>query len=358
LEAAYVARFASPSIRYARLQAANQTISQVPRYGLEVIAFGGILLLVLYLLAVRQKLEDALPLIALYAFAGYRMLPIAQEIFAATAKMRFHRPALDLLHRDIADKRTVVDEPHAVDPLPFSTSIELRGVAYRYPAGQRPILHDINLEIHKGARVGFIGPTGAGKSTVVDVVLGLLQPTAGAVLIDGAPLDSEDTIRRWQRQIGYVPQHIFLCDDTVLANIAFGQSGDTVDRKAAERAARLAQLNEFIINELPQGYDTQVGERGIRLSGGQRQRLGLARALYGDPAVLVFDEATSALDTDTEDAVMRALDGLDASCTVIMIAHRLSTVRRCDVLFKLDTGRIVGSGGYEAVVGRDAVATV
>jgi ABC-type bacteriocin/lantibiotic exporter with double-glycine peptidase domain len=357
LEAAYATRFARPSMRYARLQAANQTLAQVPRYGLEVIAFGGILLLVLYLLAVRQKLEDALPLIALYAFAGYRMLPIVQEIYASLAKIRYSQPALDLLHRDFTEKNAPVGRPAPRSPLPFSATIELNRVTYRYPSGDRPVLHDISVKIRKGTRVGFIGPTGSGKSTVVDLILGLLRPTAGDILIDGHALQSGETVRRWQCQIGYVPQHIFLADDTIIANIAFGQPAEAVNRGAVERAAVLAQLHEFIVGELPQGYDTPVGERGIRLSGGQRQRLGLARALYGDPAVLVFDEATSALDTDTEDAVMQAIYGLDREFTVIMIAHRLSTVRGCDVLFKLDTGRVVGSGSYEALLGRNAVAT-
>jgi ABC-type bacteriocin/lantibiotic exporter with double-glycine peptidase domain len=234
--------------------------------------------------------------------------------------------------------------------LPFKHAIRLMNVNYRYPAGDRPVLQNIELEIPRGARVAFIGPTGAGKSTVVDLILGLLQPTTGTILVDDQPLQSVDVIRRWQRQIGYVPQHIFLADDTIAANIAFGRSPEEVDHAAVRRAARMAQLHEFIANELPQGYDTKVGERGIRLSGGQRQRLGLARALYGDPSVLVLDEATSALDMTTEDTVMEALDGLDENHTVILIAHRLSTVRNCDILYKLEQGCLVASGSHDEVL--------
>ncbi len=351
LEEAYTERFAQQSRRFALFQAANATLAQLPRYGLEVIAFGGILLIVLYLLAVHEEVGKALPLIALYAFAGYRMLPVVQEIFAGVARVRFAQPALDLLHTDMMDKGAAAPAPRPADPLPFVDAIRLRNVGYRYPAGDRPVVSGVTLDIPRGFRVGIVGPTGSGKSTLVDVVLGLLQPTEGRVLIDDQPLETAETIRRWQRGIGYVPQHIFLADDTVAANIAFGQPMDAVDPAQVERAARMAQLHAFIVSELPKGYDTPVGERGIRLSGGQRQRLGLARALYARPAVLVLDEATSALDTDTESAVMHAFDGLDRDCTVIMIAHRLTTVQRCDVLIRLEQGRIAATGSYDAVVG-------
>lgn len=357
LEATYASQFALPSLRFAQLQAANQTLAQVPRYGLEVIAFGGILLVILYLLTVRQKLEDLLPLIALYVFAGYRLLPTFQEIFASLAKMRFAQPALEHLHCDIIAKSAVArPSPRPTVPLSFSVGIELKHVSYRYPAGKRPVLHDICLEIRKGQRVGFIGPTGSGKSTVVDLILGLLRPTTGEVLIDGQALQSETTIRRWQRRIGYVPQHIYLADDTVAANIAFGEPTQTVDLTMVERAARMAQLHDFIQNDLPQGYDTPVGERGIRLSGGQRQRLGVARALYGDPAVLVLDEATSALDHKTEAALIETLDELDSNCTVIMIAHRLSTVRQCNILFQFESGRLVASGPHAELLDAQELA--
>jgi ABC-type bacteriocin/lantibiotic exporter with double-glycine peptidase domain len=237
--------------------------------------------------------------------------------------------------------------------MPFTRKIELENVTYRYPTGDRPVVSNIQLEIPRGARVGFIGPTGSGKSTIIDLTLGLLQPTTGRVLIDGHPLASETDIRRWQSNIGYVPQHIFIADDTIAANIAFGMPEASIDQEAVERAARAAQVHDFIVQELPEGYDTAVGERGIRLSGGQRQRLGLARALYGDPAVLVLDEATSALDTDTERAVMVAIEALK-DCTVIMIAHRMSTVNTCDTIFRIENGRIVKKGPSDELLGAAA----
>jgi ABC-type multidrug transport system fused ATPase/permease subunit len=347
---AYADRFSPPSERFATTQASSQTLSQVPRFALEVISFGGILLVVLYLLAVKQGLANALPMIALYVFAGYRMLPTLQEIYASISKVRFGEPALNSLHRDMMRRAAARSEDCSAVSVPFLRSLRLEKVSYRYPAGERPVLTDLSLEIPRGARVGFVGPTGSGKSTVIDLILGLLRPMSGRVVIDDQALETPEQVRGWQRQIGYVPQHIFLADDTIAANIAFGQR-EAIDAKAVERAARMAQLHDFIVHELPQGYETRIGERGIRLSGGQRQRLGLARALYRDPAVLVLDEATSALDNKTEDAVMKAIDGLSGDCTIIMIAHRLSTVRRCDILFELEKGAIVAMGSYADVVG-------
>lgn len=335
-------RLTAPSLQFARHLAISQTLSLTPRFALEIIAFGGILVIVLFLLAERKGLSDALPLVSLYAFAGYRMLPALQEVFNSVTRIRFSWPTLNLVRQELMS--SAGPSLPSVAPLPFERAIRLENVSYRYPPGESAALDDICLEVRRGERVGFIGPTGSGKSTVIDVILGLLRPSTGRVTIDGIALDSEELVRSWQMRIGYVPQHIFLADDTVAANIAFGQAPERMNRAAVERAARMAQLHDFVLNELPQGYDTQVGERGIRLSGGQRQRLGLARALYSDPAVLVLDEATSALDSETEMAVIKALDELGADCTVIMIAHRLSTVGSCDVLIRMDGGRVTASG--------------
>jgi ABC-type bacteriocin/lantibiotic exporter with double-glycine peptidase domain len=347
LEDAYGRRFLSPSERYAVHQAASQSIAALPRYGMEVIAFGGILTIVIYLLAVEKGVQHALPLIALYAFAGYRIMPTLQEIFASVARIRFSMPALDVLYKDIQNIAPPERRERHPAPLPFTSSIRMDRVTFSYPSSVKPVLRDISIEIRRGTRVGFVGPTGSGKSTAVDLILGLLRPTEGQVLVDGEPLASSETIRRWQSLVGYVPQHIFLADDTVAANIAFGEE---LDGEKVEKAARMAQLHDFIVAELPQGYDTRIGERGIRLSGGQRQRLGLARALYGNPSVLVLDEATSALDTATEDAVMSALDGLDSGCTIIIIAHRLSTIRKCDVNFKFENGALIGTVSSEELL--------
>ncbi|KAA5597164.1 ABC transporter ATP-binding protein [Blastochloris sulfoviridis] len=338
LEAVYAARFAGPSERFARTQAGNQIISLAPRHSLEAIAFGGVLGLVLYLLDTRQTLENALPVVALFAFAGYRILPGLQEIYASLTTIRFAAPTIEALHRDLTTMRPPAEPVHIAAPLPLTRAIRFEKVTFAYPNAERPALRAVELEIPRGARVGVVGPTGSGKSTLIDLLLGLIVPTEGRILADDGPLDGDETLRRWRAGIGYVPQHIFIADETVAANIAFGRPHQAIDRAAVERAARAAQLHDFIVNELPGGYDARVGERGVRLSGGQRQRLGIARALYGDPAILVLDEATSALDSATEDAVMAAIDALDRDRTIIMIAHRLRTVERCDMRVEIKKG--------------------
>jgi ABC-type multidrug transport system fused ATPase/permease subunit len=220
----------------------------------------------------------------------------------------------------------------------LQSDIRLAGVSYAYPSAATRALDDLTLRIRKGESIGFVGPSGSGKSTLVDVVLGLLAPTAGQVLVDGENI--QDNLRAWQDQIGYVPQSIYLTDDTLRRNVAFGLANEAIDDAAVRRAIRAAQLEEFVAS-LPDGLETLVGERGIRLSGGQRQRIGIARALYHDPAVLVLDEATSALDTATESGVMQAVTALHGSKTILIVAHRLSTVAHCDRLCRLEQGRIV-----------------
>lgn len=343
LETVSVDRYVTPSLAYARGIALTMTLSQAPRFLLEAIAFGGVLAILLYLLLVRGGIAEALPLVSLYAFAGYRLLPALQEIFASATRIRFALPSLEIVYQELANALAHSPLKPKATPLPFAKTIRLEGVSYRYPRSDRTVVKDATLEIPHGARVAFVGPTGAGKSTTVDLILGLLRPVEGRILIDGTPLEDEETIRRWQAQVGYVPQHIFLADDTIACNVAFGQRGEEIDRKAVEQAARMAQLHDFIVNELPEAYDTPIGERGIRLSGGQRQRLGLARALYGKPAVLVLDEATSALDNETESMVMTALESIGRDVTIIVIAHRLSSIRRSDIVFQLKDGRVAVS---------------
>ena len=236
--------------------------------------------------------------------------------------------------------------------LPLRNSLELRHVTYTYPQAARPALVGLSLTIPAKATVGFVGATGAGKTTVMDIILGLLEPQQGEVRVDGIPLNGEN-VRGWQRAIGYVPQHIFLVDDTVAGNIAFGVRPHKVDMLAVERAARYAELHDFVTGELPQGYRTMIGERGMRLSGGQRQRIGIARALYHDPEVLLLDEATSALDNVTERAIMGALHNLANVKTIVLIAHRLSTVRTCHRIFLLEHGRLKAVGTYDELLTND-----
>jgi ATP-binding cassette, subfamily B, bacterial PglK len=345
LEQAYIQRFAKPAEIYARGQATAQVIAQLPRFALEAIAFGGMLLVILYLMAKSGSFAAALPIIALYAFAGYRLMPALQQIYGAFTQLRFAGPALDTLHKDLTSLQAADVQHGHLSPLPLNQAITINHVGYRYPNAPQPALKGIDLTIPAHSTVGFVGATGSGKTTTVDVILGLLEPQEGHLSVDGQPLTAAN-LRRWQRAIGYVPQHIYLADDSVAANIAFGVNTIDIDPQAVERAAKIANLHEFVVNKLPQGYATAVGERGVRLSGGQRQRIGIARALYHNPRVLILDEATSALDNLTEQAVMEAVNNLGHDITIILIAHRLSTVRQCDQIYLLERGEVKAKGTF------------
>ena len=342
-EHAYLQRFHGPSFRQASTQASNQTISQVPKFLIEAIGFGGIIALSLVLMArhggvTGDGLGQVLPMLGLYAFAGYRMLPAAQHVYAGLAKLRFGIAAVEGVYDDLYQREQLAEIRHfAPAPLHPQRKIKLEHLSYTYPNANKPALRDINLTIPVGSSVGIIGTTGAGKTTMVDLLLGLLRPGQGAITVDSQPITS-DNLRAWQQSLGYVPQDIFLTDSSVSENIALGVSPEQIDHKQVEKCARMAQVHDFIVDQLPHGYDTAVGERGVRLSGGQRQRIGIARALYHDPAVLVFDEATSALDNETEAAVMEAVSALSYSKTIIIIAHRLTTVAGCDQRVTLEDG--------------------
>ena len=345
LEQVYIQRFANPAKIYVKAQAAVQVIAQLPRFALEAVAFGGMLVLVLYLMVERGSFATALPIVALYAFSGYRLMPVLQQIYVAFTQLRFAGPALDVLHQDLMSLQASDGYHDQVKPLSLTQAISLSRVSYRYPNAEKPALNGIDLSIPVRSTVGFVGATGSGKTTTVDLILGLLEPHEGMLKVDGKPITAANR-RNWQRTIGYVPQHIYLADKSVGANIAFGVSPQDIDQQAMERAAKIANLHNFVINELPQGYATTVGERGVRLSGGQRQRIGIARALYHNPQVLILDEATSALDNLTEKVVMDAVNNLDHEITIILIAHRLSTVRQCDQIYLLEQGQLIGQGTF------------
>jgi ABC-type multidrug transport system fused ATPase/permease subunit len=233
-------------------------------------------------------------------------------------------------------------------PLKLSEVIRFENVSYAYPFAGRRAVEDLTFEIRAGTTIGVVGPTGAGKTTVIDLLIGLLAPTAGRILVDGRPIGDSNR-RAWQRAIGYVPQATFLADLSVAENIAFGVKPDAIDMGAVERAAGIANIHEFVSGDLPSGYQTRIGERGVRLSGGQRQRIAIARALYHRPSVLVFDEATSSLDTDTEEAIIEAIGKLRRRHTIVMIAHRLTTVQDCDRILVMDNGRLVNTGTYHGL---------
>ncbi len=351
-EGSFSRLYAKSARRYAATQAAQQILFMVPSQAMHAAAVAFAVGIVVVMLAFEGALVEVLPLIAVYAFAVQRLMPNIQSMFQATAQMRFNAHMVDALYRDMTEMPAPppgAEEDPALQPVkkhPFNQELTLRDLSFSYPSSREPVLRDINLTIRKNTTVGFVGTTGCGKTTLVDVIMGLLEPSAGSVLVDG----ELPPPRPWQRSFGYVPQQIYLSDDTVAANIAFGIPEELRDAAAVERAARIASLHEFATTELPDGYNTVVGERGIRLSGGQRQRVGIARALYHDPDILVMDEATSALDTVTEEAVMDAIKTLMHTKTIILIAHRITTVQECDRIWHLERGRVVAEGSYDELV--------
>lgn len=332
----FISRFNTYSKMHARLSARGGIISAAPRYFIEPIAFGGLVLIVLIFTKREQDLISILPNLGVMALAGYRLLPALQLLYSQVTNLATQRHALDEVFDEfLAAERAVVEDSDTAcgnlgAPPRFSWLREIRldDISFRYPGAKTPVIQNLSISIPKNSALGIIGTTGCGKSTLVDLILGLHTPTAGRILIDDTPL-GPDTRRAWRGGIGYVPQEIFLIDDTIAANIAFGIPADDIEPAALERAVAAAQILDFIQNDLPHGFETIVGERGVRLSGGQRQRIGLARALYHQPDLLVLDEATSALDITTEDGVMQAIANLSGEITMIIIAHRLRTIEMC-----------------------------
>jgi ATP-binding cassette subfamily C protein len=335
--------------RLAEMRTAHSTMMSLPRLSIETI-FVVSVVLVVSMVALRDEAHRAniLPLLGIYAYAGLRMIPSANRVLMHVDTLRRTRPAIERL---VADWETFVPEaappPGSERPLEFRDAVRLEDVTYGYASAPRPVLHDVTLSIARGASVGIVGPTGAGKSTMVDLILGLIDPSSGRVTVDGVELPAVRAA--WQRRIGYVPQVAFLFDDTIRRNVALGIPDDAIDDERVKRAVAMAQLDVFVAS-LPAGLDTTVGERGLRLSGGQRQRIAIARSLYHEPELLVFDEATAALDNATERDVTAAIEALKGKKTLIIIAHRLTTVRRCDTLIMLHEGRVVATGSYDQLL--------
>lgn len=347
-ENAFLERFQGPSYRFSRHQASRQTISSVPRYAIETVAFGTVILIVVYLLAFEHDFGAIVPTLGMYAFAGYRLMPALQQIFQAVTAIRFYGSALESILDDLAmdQEALVVRETIGTKSFTLQRSLKLENITFTYPTGNRPAVNDVSLTIPVNSTVGFVGATGSGKTTLADIILGLLRPQSGKMLVDGVVI-TDDNLSAWHHNLGYVPQSIFLSDASVSENIAFGIPRDKIDLRAVREAARIAQLDDFVMRELAEQYDTVVGERGVRLSGGQRQRIGIARALYRNPDVIVFDEATSALDNATENYVIEALGSLQGKKTIIMIAHRLTTLEDCEMLYVVDDGVVVRQGTYD-----------
>ena len=333
---AYQQHFNRASRLLSRHMATSDTLSQSPLYLVEATGYSMLIIIAIILLLRSNDVAHVLPAIGLYGFAAYRMLPAAQIMYRGFAKLRFSSAALQAIHRDLIlpEEQTPEDDK----PLAPLKTICLRDISYAYPsAPDKPILEHFDLSIPVGTSIGIVGRTGAGKSTVMDMLLGLLQPQSGTLNVDDIRIDASN-LAAWQRAIGYVPQHIYLADASVKQNIAFGVAAQAIDMKAVERAARAAQIHDFVVDELDQGYDTPIGDRGMRLSGGQRQRVGIARALYRDPPLLLMDEATSALDPQTEEALNDAIRKLTGRKTIVVIAHKDASLKYCNQVVSIQSG--------------------
>lgn len=341
--------------RKARTLSNILTVQQIPRLYLELLAMVGLAGLIIMMIIQGKSLNTLLPVLGIFIGAAFRMIPSVSRVMSGVQVIKVGQSSLDLFYsefkmlRETEQKRI---ESGLNSKLCFEQGITLSNLNFAYPVSYRNALENVSIKINKGELVGFIGPSGSGKSTIIDVILGLLTPNSGKVILDG--IDIQKGIRSWQDKIGYVPQSVYLTDDSLRRNVAFGIANDIMDESAVIRAIRAAQLEDFVALQ-PNGLDTNVGERGVRLSGGQRQRIGIARALYHDPEVLVLDEATSALDIETETGVMEAVMALQGSKTIIIVAHRISTVENCDKLFVLDNGRITLEGKPSEILSRKTI---
>jgi ABC-type multidrug transport system fused ATPase/permease subunit len=335
-EEQFLAQYALHNEGSARAGKRHNMLQALPRLWLELLAVTGLAVLVFVMLLQGKTAAGIIPTLGLFAAAAFRLLPSCNRALNALQSLRYSLPAVETLHTELVR----CEELPAAGPVTrtvMHTGFQLKRLGFSYPGVAQPTLNQISVTVPRGAAIGFVGESGAGKSTLIDVILGLLEPTHGTVCVDGR--DVHENLRGWQAAIGYVPQTIFLTDDTLRQNVAFGISPAAIDDRAVENALNAAQLDEFV-RQLPAGLDTMVGERGVRLSGGQRQRIGIARALYHNPDILVLDEATSALDGVTERGVMDAVNSLHGTKTILIVAHRLSTVAQCDRIYRIENGRL------------------
>lgn len=355
--ACFKALFYPLQYQYARSQSTLQVLGQVPRYAIEAILFGGVILLIVLMLWQRQSLDSVIPLLAMYVYSGYRLMPALSQIFTSISSIKGATDSVRQVYASLAvtddDKLSwqTRQTTARITPMPFNHELKIKELCYHYPGNDNTVLNNINFTINHNEVVGVIGKTGSGKTTLVDILLGLLQPASGCFCVDGLAIKNLEQEQAWQKNLGYVPQFIFLADSTIAENIAFGTEQSKVDHAQVEACARIAALHEFI-QTLPKQYNTLVGERGVRLSGGQIQRIGIARALYSNPSVLVLDEATSSLDTQTEQQVMQAIYNMKGKMTILIIAHRLSTVAQCDKIIMLSHGKIIDQGTMSELVQR------
>tara|TARA_B100001175_G_C19506130_1_gene640961 strand:- start:1054 stop:2859 length:1806 start_codon:yes stop_codon:yes gene_type:complete len=349
IESLYTERFKSSAKRFASTNAAIQIISVIPKYLLETFTFGFLILFIIFSVVNGMNLNDTLPTLTLYAFALLRLIPSAQQIFASLSKIHFTESGLDVILKQFTNDKDYKLTSNHMRKFKIKEQISLENLSFSYSESNQLAIDEINISIPLSSKIGLVGYTGSGKTTLVDLILGLLKLKSGKILIDNKELNARN-MREWQNSIGYVPQQIFLTDQTIAENIAFGLSLKELDMKKVKKASKMAKIDEFITKELSEGYFTKVGERGVRLSGGQRQRIGIARALYNNPRLLILDEATSALDNVTEKEVMNEITNEFNNMTMIIIAHRLNTVRMCDCIYLLNDGKVMNSGSYDELI--------
>lgn len=348
----FIDRFTEEGGLQARAQGANNTISLVPRFFVELLAFGAMISLVLVLIkSYDGNLGQVLPVLAIYALACFKLLPALQQIYTSITQIKGNSAAFEAVKEDLQQSKITqnkLNEKTVSPKLKFEQQIKLDNITFAYPNKENYALNNVSISIPINHVIGIVGSSGSGKSTLIDIILGLLPPQSGHIYIDDT-LITEDNIRGWQNSLGFVPQSIFLSEGSIAENIAFGISANEIDYNQVLKAIELAHLTE-LVEELPKGLHTKVGERGVQLSGGQRQRIGIARALYNEADILIFDEATSALDGITEKIIMDAIHDFTGQKTIIMIAHRLKTVQKCDTIYLMEKGRVVDQGTYQQLV--------
>lgn len=358
----FVHQFEQSGKVFARAQGVNTALSYAPRYLMELLAFGSMISLILVLLITRDgNLSQVLPVLGIYALAGFKLLPALQQTYYSITTIRGNTAAFDSIKEDLLASLFIDNEQGAnsaiknqrVIDLANFRNIRLNNVSFTYPDKEMPALIDINIDIPINSTVGFVGESGSGKSTTIDLILGLISPSAGQLMLDDLVIEGEN-LQVWQKNIGFVPQSIFLSEGSITENVAFGLCSEDTDLEKVKQAIKLAHL-EPLVNSLPKGLDTKVGERGVQLSGGQRQRIGIARALYNQADVLVFDEATSALDGITEKVIMDSIQELSGQKTIVMIAHRLKTVKNCDVIYLMEQGRVIEQGTYQQLIDNNSM---
>jgi ATP-binding cassette subfamily C protein len=350
-EGEFIERYRIKARESTRLMTYIRFIQQIPRPVVETTAVVGMLMVSVLLVWQNRAMSDIIPILTLFAMATVRLMPSVQQIVAMYTTLRYNIVSIDPIYNDLKEleKENInfIKDRENKKPLELGKEIEIRNLSYQYPESTEQALQHVSIIIPKGQAVAFVGSSGAGKTTLVDVILGLLEPDEGEIMVDGTNI--KGNISAWQRNIGYIPQSIYLADETLRSNIAFGLPESKIDDEKVIRAVKLAQL-ETLVNRLPEGLDTLIGENGTRLSGGQRQRVGIARALYHDPKVLIMDEATSSLDNITEKQITNAIHSLKGERTLIIIAHRLTTVKNCDKLYFMEEGKIIQEGRYSDLV--------